>query len=493
MYLSFLILHRYILNRHIGPFLFSLFVITLLFLLNLAFRVLGRILSKGLDFWVIVEFFGLNLAWIIALTVPMAVLTASLMAFGSLAADNEITALKASGVSLYRIIGFNLIVSVLIALFLVWFNNAILPDFNHRARILGSDINAKRPTLKLDPGVLFQQDKFNIIVTKILSEKDNVSQVAGITIFFKKDQQFNNTIVAERGEIFVDEANEKLRINLFNGTQHEVDWQNMEKYQKLNFDRHVITIDVPGLALTRRDDSYFSDREMSAQRMLEQVHLNQAEIKKQLQEINDLVIPKVARHLQQTNSDSFYLPERIAFNSRLILNDNGNKPPSKMNPDAKERLTLGYNRLIAEYRQLMYQLRTKNNVIDNFHRRNYVLLVEIHKKYSIPVACIIFVLVGAPLGIIARRGNMAASGGIGLFFFILYWAFLIAGEELADRQVISPAVAMWSPNVVVGIFGIYLVFSVVKETKFISFKFTGWKKFMSRWRFTSLKVNHENS
>ena len=84
-------------------------------------------------------------------------------------------------------------------------------------------------------------------------------------------------------------------------------------------------------------------------------------------------------------------------------------------------------------------------------------MVEVQKKYSIPVSCIVFVLIGAPLGIIARRGGMAVGGGMSLFFFLLYWTFLIGGEELADRLIISPFWAMWSANILVGAAGLYLV------------------------------------
>ena len=279
MNLYFIILHRYIIRRQAGPFLFSLLVITLLFLLNLAFRVLGRILSKGLEFTVVLEFFMLNLAWILALTIPMAVLTAVLMSFGALAGDNEITAMKASGVSLYRIITYNLIIAGLLAFFLIWFNNAVLPNFNHRARMLAADINAKKPTLKLEPGVLFQQSQFNIFVEKILEEGENTSKVAGVTIFYKDNAQLNKTIVAEEGIIEVDEDNGALFLKLFNGEVHEIDWKNPGSYRKLHFPaEHIIRIKVQGLKLTRREDGYYSDREKSAQVMLREVKRNKAKI-----------------------------------------------------------------------------------------------------------------------------------------------------------------------------------------------------------------------
>ncbi|MCI0515259.1 LptF/LptG family permease [candidate division KSB1 bacterium] len=502
MLLFFLILEKYVLRRHVGPFFFGLFVITLLFLLNLAFRELGRILSKGLELMVILEFFALNLAWIIALAVPMAVLTAALMAFGSLSADNEITAFKASGVSLYRIISAVVIVAVLLSGFLMWFNNAVLPNFNHRARLLGSDISTKHPTLKLEPGVLFQQDRFNIMVRKILSEKKNVSTVADVVIFSHDGIRFNQTIVAETGEILIDEVNERLQLKLFKGELHEIDWDNLVNYRKLNFPQHLITLAIPGLKLTRRQDGYFSDREKSASVMLGDVKKNQNDIQQRLKRVNEIMTETIAAHLHLDRSQRVSL-ENFQFSPKNFpAAQNRNVPHLMRTPREQTPLPSSpspsdasiIRRMISEYRNLLYQVRSERSIIKEYERNNYILLVEVHKKYSIPIACIVFVLVGAPLGILARRGNMAASAGIGLFFFLLYWAFLIAGEELADRQIISPVVAMWSPNVLVGIFGIYLVLVVVKEVKLIKVNWLNLINNCSRWLKLKTQANHhENS
>ncbi|MGH7456285.1 MAG: LptF/LptG family permease, partial [bacterium] len=120
------ILSRYILREHIGPFCLSFSVITLIFLLDLLFRHLSRILSKGLPWMVVVEFFTLNMAWIVATAVPMAVLSATLMAFGRLAADHEITAMQASGVSLLRQVAPVFIAAAALTIGLIWFNNNVL-------------------------------------------------------------------------------------------------------------------------------------------------------------------------------------------------------------------------------------------------------------------------------------------------------------------------------------------------------------------------------
>jgi predicted regulator of Ras-like GTPase activity (Roadblock/LC7/MglB family) len=117
------ILPRYILREHLGPFYFSFVMMTPLFLLDLVFRHLSRILSQGLPPAIVMEFFGLNLAWIVATVAPMAVLTATLMAFGRLAADNKITAMQAGGVSLLRQAMPVFITAAALAAGLIWFNN----------------------------------------------------------------------------------------------------------------------------------------------------------------------------------------------------------------------------------------------------------------------------------------------------------------------------------------------------------------------------------
>ena len=94
-------------------------------------------------------------------------------------------------------------------------------------------------------------------------------------------------------------------------------------------------------------------------------------------------------------------------------------------------------------------------------------MVEIHKKFSIPFASIVFILIGAPLGIAARRGSLGVGATLSILFFLVYWACLILGEDLADRQIVSPMLSMWFPNLVLGLIGFYLTWRTVKETTII--------------------------
>jgi lipopolysaccharide export system permease protein len=95
--------------------------------------------------------------------------------------------------------------------------------------------------------------------------------------------------------------------------------------------------------------------------------------------------------------------------------------------------------------------------------------IEIYKKYSIPVASLAFILIGAPLGVISKRGGMGMAIAISIFLFTVYWAFLIGGEDLADRNMVSPFWAMWGANILLGGIGLYLLFIVVTERRVFGF------------------------
>ena len=125
--------------------------------------------------------------------------------------------------------------------------------------------------------------------------------------------------------------------------------------------------------------------------------------------------------------------------------------------------------------KIKQQIESNFITIEQTKRSNNQLSVEIEKKYSIPVACIVFILIGAPLGIMARQGGLALAGGLSLIFFLVYWTFLIGGEQLADRRIIGPVAAMWAPNILVGLAGLYLVIHSVREITFIPWdRWAGW-------------------
>ena len=453
------ILSKHVIRQHIGPFFFGFFIITLLFLLNLVFKELGRILSKGLEFWVVIEFFALNLAWIVALAVPMGVLMACLMAFGQLSADYEITAIKSSGISLYRVILPVLLVAAGLTIFLIWFNNYVLPDSNHRLRLLARDITMKKPTVNLEPGYLYEDVPDISILVKQLHEKEGLSLIKDVLIHDKSDPNINRSILANHGEIFVNKQTGLLQVTLFDVEIHEVNSDKLQQYNRSEFQKYLMNIPIPDMVLQRRDSEYRGDREQSAQMMRKEIKSNNTLIQKRKDNLNKFINQQMSRFFSEKDIRA----EKDAGNIDTPILTNRLKNSTRFKTNLKKQIRINKN--------ILRRINSEIDVNRSYMLSNNKLSVEIHKKYSIPFACIVFVFIGAPLGIMAHRGNMAIGGGISLIFFIIYWIFLIGGEELADRNLLSPFLSMWVANFIVGGFGLYLLIRAVREVSFINLSF----------------------
>jgi len=446
------ILNAYILREHVGPFFFGLAVITFVLIMDFLLEIINLMVAKGLNAWIILQVFALNLGWMLALSIPMAVLVSTLMAFGRLSHDNEITALKANGVSLYKIVLPPLLVSVLIALGLVWFNNKILPEANHEARLLMSDIHHKRPTLILRENIFMDEIPGYHILVKTVDPKS--SRVEGITIYDQKDRLYPRTIIAKKGNVEITPDGNTMILKLFDGEMHELDEKEPGHYRRIAFDHQTIYISDIGTHLTRTASDFRTDREMSASQMLDQVKKHEKNIS---------VSEQVMNQIADNKTSWIFVSE--------MKSEQGETYKTKNDQE-------NFLQVYRENQGALSELTNhRANILSQLKKQNS-LMVEVHKKYSIPFACLVFILLGAPLGIMARKGGMAVGLGLSLGFFILYWAFLIGGEELADRGFIPAFWAMWSANILIGCVGIYLLIRSARETPFISWRWT--EKFIPR-------------
>ncbi|MCI0697034.1 LptF/LptG family permease [candidate division KSB1 bacterium] len=453
------ILPRYILREHLGPFCFSFAMMTLLFLLDLVFRHLSRILSKGLPPAVVMEFFGLNLAWIVATVAPMAVLTATLMAFGRLAADNEITAMQAGGVSLLRQAMPVFIAAAALTAGLIWFNNNVLPDFNYRARVLAMDIARKKPGVKIEPGVWCHEIPHYGLLAQALEDSAEVTKASALLINDNNQPELRRTISARTGLIQANPSEGGLSFTLFNGEIQEINLNKLEEFRRLTFTKHSLSMPVDETMFFYRSESDLrTDREKSVTAMWQEVEESRAATARLAQKINSLVGADLEKHFGQSFG--------LGFDSLALA-------PAK----SKAGLLLEQKSSLRQISDLLANLQ-------HLQRNAQKLLVEIHKKYAIAVACLVFVLIGAPLGVLARRGSLATGTALSLGFFLLYWACLIGGEDLADREIVSPFMAMWSANFLTGGFG-FSVFRRIATGKFAprSLRVESW---FSRFSFRNL-------
>lgn len=451
------LLTKYIIKEHIPPFFFSLAVIVFIFLINFIIKSIDKIIGKGIPAGIILEYISFNLAWIFALAIPMSVLVSTLMAFGRLASDNETTALRSSGVNFYKIISPALLLSIFIGGFLIYFNNAILPDFNHRARLLGSDIYRKRPDLNVEPGYFIDDlPDYTLLVKE--KEKDLMKD---ILIYSKNNQKIQTTIKAKTGKITI--KGDKVILYLYNGVIHELNFENVDEYRKISFEKHKVTIPVSNMILQRSFSERRGDREMSAPMMLNKIKELRKRMENVRKKINTIAMKQYQRYVNENKfpeKTTGKIPEsKYAEPKKTLLAGTGNLYQTNLK-----------NRIKNSIRRTNNQIKTEINILESYQKQINRYMVEVHKKFSIPAASIVFILIGAPLGVLARKGGIAVGGSLSIGFFLIYWAFLIAGEELADRSYVSPFWAMWTPNIILGAAGAYMVVRTVRERTIINWK-----------------------
>ena len=419
-------LWRHILRVHVVPFVSSFLLVMGIFLLQFLMKSLDQLAGKGLSYGVIAELIALSLAWMVVLAVPIGVLIATLMSFGNLASTNQITAMRSAGISLYRMMAPVVLASAAVCYGLFVFNNNVLPDSNHRLKNLTADISHTKPTLKIIPGLFQQLMTGRTMIVRNSFEASN--DLEGVTIFDYSKPLTNSTVTAMRGTISFSPDYQKLILDLTDGEIHEQGLRENKQYRKIRFATHRIVMAAEGFEFTRSNESNSmrGDREMSASSMM--------------------AIVDSLRELQRNAR------ERIAAIQVATPPPSQSSPPSIGPTTPPANAFFNQGAIENEQMQIRY-----------FDTEARKYLVEIHKKYAIPLACIVFVFVGAPLGIMARRGTFGVSGSLSLGFFLLYWSCLIGGEKLADRGLLQPWVGMWTANILLGALGLYLTVRVARE------------------------------
>ena len=453
------LLTRYILKQLLSPFLFSLLIIIFVLFTQFLLRAIDRFIGKGLDIGTIFEYLFLNLGWIAALSVPMAVLVAALMSFGQFSEDNEITAMRASGISFNTILRPAILFGITISGLLILFNSFIMPEMNFKARMLSGDIYRKRPDLNIEPGY-FMDDlpSYSMIIRD--KEGDTLKDVR---IFSKGSGQTQTSIHSKTGELStIDDA---IVLDMFNGEIHELDTRDFGNYRRIEFDKHKITIAADDLFLNRRDTTSRSDREMTVPMIFDK--------RKNISKRIGIVNSRIGRAFARTGLDSI-VPNSFDESKGILLDyKKSYNADTSFTSDQKYKKEKDIN--ITER-----QLRNEYNLLRSYMKSNSKYEVELHKKFSLPIACILFVMTGASLGVLFRKGGFTIAVGLSFGFFLIYYIMMIGGEDLADRNIVSPIVGVWSPNVILLAISMYLILHTIKEQAPLRSSFTFFRKLFKK-------------
>ena len=506
-------LDRYLVGQLTAPLVFAFAAMTSFMLLNQVARRFGQLVGKGLPWSVIGEVFLLCLPFIIAMTVPMAVLIAVLFAFSHLAADSEITAMRASGVSVWQMVRSVLLAGTLVAAVNFWFTDQVLPRSNARLRNLLINIQRKKPTFQMEEQVINEIPQSGLFIRagRIFPED---GRLRDITIYDLGGPETRRIIYADSGRMASDSGATDLALFLFDGSIHAYKTADPQIMQVTSF--HGNQVRIKGVS-NRLDlaasDGYRGDREMSTCEMMAivweadhegvQADRRRSELVDQdldqllglslarprsppppnhrrgycrwLQEAGAWLGPKPAE--AQTPSPSAGGSPAVGGVAgrdsllRLKLQQAAAARAGEQRPEisrpvvppagaSREPFRPGQDPRLSSWSDVS-AARDQQRAAE---LRSDQYLVEVHKKWAISAACIVFVIVGVPMALRFPRGGMGLVIGGGLAVFAVYYVGLIAGEGLANKGIVSPATAMWSPNAVMLTLGLIGLWRVSRES-----------------------------
>ncbi|HKT08389.1 MAG TPA: LptF/LptG family permease [Gemmatimonadaceae bacterium] len=503
------ILPRYVIREHVGPLIFSLSALTILLLLNQVAKQFGQLVGKGLSWGIIGEFFLLSIPFIVAMTLPMAVLVAVLYGFSRLVAENEVTALRASGVSVNKIVAPVMAGGVVLALLMLLFNDQVLPRANHRLRTLQTDIARKKPTFALREQVINEVIPGRIFL-KAGHIDDATNRMREVFIYNFEDPAHRKTIYADSGVMGLTTDESTLEMTLHHGFVLQVPNDDPSSLQRLYFTTDVVRVrGVTNKFEKTEKDDYRGEREMTVCQMNQeyqtgvyQLELARSELASTLgnsaryaatgQRPPVGVLP--SRKAQRTSGALYCDLIRGALGAVGVPSAEAAETPGVQqgvagaNPGAaqhgapqsaakrappKSASTLGgLHPLVttpgqrpasvpvrprfgmqpapsvtpAQIEVIRSRMTDASITIARYQ-------VEIQKKFALAAACVVFVLFGAPIALRFPRGGVGVVIVVSVIAFGIYYVCLIGGEALADKLLLSPFWAMWAANAIFGVIG----------------------------------------
>ena len=493
------IINRYILKEHVGPFVFALSATTSLLLLQYIARRFGDLVGKGLSWQVIAEFFLLSIPFTVAMTIPMAVLVAVLYAFSRLASENEVTALKAGGVSTRGLMVPVLAVAVLLSMGMLGFNDQLLPRANHELAVLQLDILRKKPTFALRPQVIntIREGGLYLRATRIDEE---TSHLHDVVIYDLGDPTRRRTIYGDSGILMLAANQRDLTMRLFKGVMMSAPTQDPAQLSRIYYNENLLKVRdvVNQFQQTNADTAMKGEREMSICEMQKEYMIARADMRRYQIERDSFKVlenptpqPRttaaaIAKPISAADQATEQAARAFAAAKEQRAKDDANPPRpaglgglyctmlDKLGPKVKGILRtkelhaaeVPPPQNAAQRRPLppsagiplgSTSLADADMRLHDSQRRQNRMGVEIQKKFSLAFACIVFVLVGAPIALRFPRGGVGLVIGVSFLVFAIYYVTLIGGEELANHSYLSPFWAMWGANFIFMMAGLLLI------------------------------------
>jgi len=464
-------LHQFIIKSFLGPFFMTFFICVFILLMQFLWKYIDELVGKGLDWAIVTELLLYASCGLVPLAFPLAMLLASIMTFGNMGENYELVAMKASGISLFRIMRPLLIVTVLMTGIAFYFSNNILPKTNLKFYSLLYSVKSQKPEMVIKEGV-FSNDMEGYSIKVDRKGRDN-NMLYGLMIYNHASGEGNtNVTVADSGKMEITEIAENrkyMSVTLYNGYSYREEREprtgrnRRYPFQREAFKKEVINIGMSEFELKRTDEKWYA----GAYKMMK---VNQLKVNGDSAFIEYKL--RVWRFVTSLNYQSD-VSKQVGW---MVIRRDSVRP----NPVAPADTIVDIDKVFASlstfekeemYRKAIENVRANSQVIsqqmdDMYSRKRQVnnYPMEWHRKYTLSIACIIFFFIGAPLGAIIRKGGLGMPVVVSILMFIAYYILMITGEKFAREDAWSMEGGMWFSSLVFLPLGVWLTYKAATDS-----------------------------
>ena len=449
-------------------FFISLFILLMQFL----WKYIDDLVGKGLEWYIIAELLFYASSTFVPLALPLAILLSSLMTFGNLGENYELVAMKASGISLRRIMMPLIVLSVLISGIAFYFSNNVLPLANLKFKSLLYDVREQKLALDIKPGVFY--DGLEGFVIRVGEKEKDEKTIRDVMIYDHRDNQGNtNLTVADSGRMELSPDGRILIFVLYNGTNYtdktdQRNYRTNRPFQRTNFRENYKRFDLMDFEMSRTNEDLFK----SNYSMLNLSQLQEAEdslvtqMENRRGEIPTLLI-RSFYHYSKIDS-----AKAVNFNNDTIYNYDllaglSNYEKTEVVEEALKRL----RRSRENIQFYISEMEAKSELI-------YKHQAEWHRKFTLSFACFVLFFVGAPLGAIIRKGGLGLPVVASVLIFVLFHIISITGEKSVKSGVVDANIGMWIAPAVLLPLGIFLTIKATSDSPLMDAD--GWMKFFRK-------------
>ncbi|XOD66537.1 MAG: LptF/LptG family permease [Flavobacteriales bacterium Tduv] len=452
-------LYIYIIRLFIGPFLEIFSILFFIFIIQFFWSKLNDFTGKGLNSFIILKllfYFGLSL---VPLVTPIAVLLTCIMTYGTLGERYELAAMKSTGISLWQMMKPLFLVMTSLAVGLYFFSDHVVPEAQKKGGNLAYNISRTQPALNIITGTFIQSIP-NILMKIDKKTGKDKEQLEGVFIQYGKSvYEAQNTILAKRGLLKPAENPRYIRLKLFNGTvyredrsQQKYDEQQRQPYQIIKFDTLIQNIETPSLIDQNIEKENFKDSYsmLNTQKLIKQIHT----IKKESE--------KDCSKFQKQSYMNLFPKDPILKEKKNV--DTPGKDFNHLSPIEKKQVLEAAKMRLKSFREML--LAQKKLVQE---KKKYLATheLELYRKFSFSITCIVMFFIGAPLGAIIRKGGMGLSLIIALIIFITYYTILTISQNVAEKGLISSWLGAWLPNIIMLPIGLWITYKTVNDAPVI--------------------------